>query len=145
MPSRQETETVESVVHAPVVENDWRGIVGRTGSKGQSHLPKIRAGASGQSDTGTARRQHYFTSEELHVIIYAMALPERYDIASGAYAFTLVLTPAISGESSAFVLASRAWETLIGGALGLATALVVLPLRTYGECSASNVQVKNYS
>lgn len=66
----------------------------------------------------------------LAMIIYSMALPERYDIACGAYAFTLVLTLAVSGESSALVLASRAWETLIGGALGLAAALVVFPLRT---------------
>ncbi|HTZ74236.1 MAG TPA: FUSC family protein [Candidatus Aquilonibacter sp.] len=66
----------------------------------------------------------------LAMIIYSMALPERYDIACGAYAFTLVLTLAVSGESSAFLLASRAWETLIGGALGLATALVVFPLKT---------------
>ena len=43
----------------------------------------------------------------LAMIIYAMALPERYDIACGAYAFTLILTLAVSGESSAFVLASR--------------------------------------
>ena len=64
----------------------------------------------------------------LAMIIYAMALPERYDIACGAYAFTLILTLAVSGESSAFVLASRAWETLIGGAFGLATALLILPL-----------------
>jgi uncharacterized membrane protein YccC len=69
------------------------------------------------------------------MIIYAMALPERYDIACGAYAFTLVVTLAVSGESSAFVLASRAWETLIGGALGLVTALVILPLRTPGSAN----------
>ena len=71
----------------------------------------------------------------LAMIIYAMALPERYDIACGAYAFTLVVTLAVSGESSAFVLASRAWETLIGGALGLVTALVILPLRTPGSAN----------
>ena len=71
-----------------------------------------------------------WTLAALAMIIYSMALPERYDVACGAYAFTLVLTLAVSGESSALVLASRAWETLIGGALGLATALVVFPLRT---------------
>jgi hypothetical protein len=76
-----------------------------------------------------------WTMAAFAMIIYAMALPERYDIACGAYAFTLVLTLAVSGESSAFVLASRAWETLIGGAVGLATALVVLPLRTPGPGS----------
>lgn len=64
------------------------------------------------------------------MIIYAMALPERYDIACGAYAFTLIVTLAVSGETSIFVLASRAWETLIGGALGLSTALLLVPLHT---------------
>jgi hypothetical protein len=66
------------------------------------------------------------------MIVYAMALPERYDIACGAYAFTLIITLEVSGESSTIVLASRAWETLIGGALGLATALLILPLRKPG-------------
>jgi hypothetical protein len=65
----------------------------------------------------------------LAMIVYSIALPERYDIACGAYAFTLVLTLSVSGESSVFVLASRAWETLVGGAIGLAAALMVLPLR----------------
>jgi hypothetical protein len=63
------------------------------------------------------------------MIVYAMALPERYDIACGAYAFTLVVTLAISGDTSTFVLASRAWETLIGGTLGLGAAMFILPLR----------------
>jgi hypothetical protein len=65
----------------------------------------------------------------LAMIIYAMALPDRYDIACGAYAFALVLTLAASGESSVSTLLSRAWETLIGGALGLTTAMLVFPLR----------------
>ncbi len=64
------------------------------------------------------------------MIIYAMALPERYDIACGAYAFTLIVTLAVAGETSIFVLASRAWETLIGGALGLSIALLLLPLNS---------------
>ena len=64
------------------------------------------------------------------MIIYAMALPERYDIACAAYAFTLMVTLAVSGENSVQVLAARAWETLIGGALGVTTAKLVLPLRT---------------
>ena len=55
---------------------------------------------------------------------------ERYDIASAAYAFTLIATLAVSGETSIALLAARSWETLIGGALGLATAMLVLPLRT---------------
>jgi len=64
----------------------------------------------------------------LAMVIYAMALPERYDIACGAYAFTLIVTLAVSGEASVFTLASRAWETLIGGVLGLAIALFLAPL-----------------
>ncbi len=71
-----------------------------------------------------------WTLAALAMIIYAMALPERYDIACGAYAFTLMVTLATTGETSTFLLASRAWETLIGGALGLATAMLILPLRT---------------
>jgi hypothetical protein len=66
----------------------------------------------------------------LAMVIYAMALPERYDIACGSYAFTLIVTLAVSGEDSIFVLASRAWETLIGGVLGLTFALLLVPLRT---------------
>lgn len=66
----------------------------------------------------------------LAMVIYAVALPERYDIACGAFAFTLVVTLAVSGEHSVLVLIARAWETLIGGMLGLATATLLLPLRT---------------
>jgi len=65
----------------------------------------------------------------LAMVIYAMALPERYDIACGAYAFTLIVTLAVSGETSVFILAARAWETLLGGALGLGLALFIVPLR----------------
>jgi hypothetical protein len=66
----------------------------------------------------------------LAIVVYAMALPERYDIACGAYAFTLIVTLAVSGEHSVPLLASRAWETLLGGALGLATAMLLSSLRT---------------
>ncbi len=62
------------------------------------------------------------------IIIYAVALPDRYDIACAAYAFTLMVTLAISGETSTSVLAARAWETLIGGVLGVIAAKVILPL-----------------
>jgi hypothetical protein len=65
----------------------------------------------------------------LAMVIYAMALPERYDIACGAFAFALITTLAVSGEHSVPLLAARAWETLLGGALGLATARFILPLR----------------
>ena len=63
------------------------------------------------------------------MIIYAMALPERYDIACAAYAFTLMVTLAISGETSPSLLGARAWETLLGGLLGVTAAKVILPLR----------------
>jgi hypothetical protein len=65
----------------------------------------------------------------LAMVIYAMALPERYDIACGAFAFTLIVTLAASGEHSIPLLAARAWETLIGGTLGLIPALVLFPIR----------------
>jgi uncharacterized membrane protein YccC len=62
------------------------------------------------------------------MIIYAIALPERYDIACGAYAFALVVTMAASGEYSFATLAARAWETIVGGALGIAVVLSLSPL-----------------
>jgi len=46
-----------------------------------------------------------------------------------AYAFALIVTLAVNGESSAIMLASRAWETLIGGALGLTATMILSPLR----------------
>jgi Fusaric acid resistance protein-like len=65
----------------------------------------------------------------LAMIIYAMALPERYDIASGAFSFTLIVTLAATGEHSLTLLAARAWETLIGGVVGMAAAYVLVPPR----------------
>lgn len=65
----------------------------------------------------------------LAMIVYSMALPERYDVACGAFAFTLVVTLAVNGIHSIPFLAARAWETLIGGALGLVAAMVIFPLR----------------
>ena len=65
------------------------------------------------------------------IIAYAMALPERYDIACGAYAFALVVTMAATGEYTLGILAARAWETIVGGALGLTVLLLLdrsLPL-----------------
>jgi hypothetical protein len=55
----------------------------------------------------------------LAMVVYAMALPDRYDIACGAYAFTLLVTLALTGEHSLPLLLARAWETVIGGLLGL--------------------------
>lgn len=68
-------------------------------------------------------------SAALAMIIYAMALPERYDVACGAYAFTLIVTMAATGEHSFMLLAARAWETLVGGVIGLAAAMLMEPLR----------------
>jgi hypothetical protein len=65
----------------------------------------------------------------LAMVVYAMALPERYDIACGAFAFTLVVTLAIGGVHSVPLLAARTWETLLGGALGIVTASILFPLR----------------
>jgi uncharacterized membrane protein YccC len=64
------------------------------------------------------------------MVDYAISLPERYDVACGAYAFTLVGTLAVGGDHSIPILASRAWETSLGGAFGLGAATLLLPLRT---------------
>jgi uncharacterized membrane protein YccC len=71
----------------------------------------------------------------LAMVIYAMALPDRYDIACGAFAFVLMVTLAISGEHSVSVLIARTWETILGSAVALAAASFLLPLRTTRECS----------
>lgn len=65
----------------------------------------------------------------LAMVIYAIALPERYDIACAAFAYTLVVTLAATGEHSYGLLAARLWETILGGAAGLAAAMLVFPLR----------------
>jgi hypothetical protein len=65
----------------------------------------------------------------LAMVIYAMALPARYDIACGAYAFTLIVTLAATGEHAISILGARAWETLLGALLGLAAATLLFPLR----------------
>jgi uncharacterized membrane protein YccC len=70
------------------------------------------------------------------MIVYAMALPARYDIACGAFAFALVVTLAASGVHSVALLAARAWETLLGGAIGLLCARLVFPLRTVPQRDA---------
>lgn len=63
------------------------------------------------------------------MMIYALALETRYDVCCGAYAFTLVSTLAAQGEHSIAMLASRAWETLLGALVALVVARVLLPLR----------------
>jgi len=71
-----------------------------------------------------------WTAAAVAMIVYAMALPERYDIACGAFAFTLIVTLAIGGVHSIPLLAARAWETLLGGVLGLVAAKLIFPLRS---------------
>jgi hypothetical protein len=63
------------------------------------------------------------------MIIYAMALPERYDVACAAFAFTLIVTMAASGDHSFRLLASRAWETVVGGVVGAVAAMLIVPRR----------------
>ena len=59
------------------------------------------------------------------IIVYTIALPSRYDIACGAFAFTLIVTLEMSGQHSTAVLISRVWETMLGATLGVATALLI--------------------
>jgi hypothetical protein len=63
----------------------------------------------------------------LAMVVYAMALPERYDFASGAFAFALIVTLAASGVHSVALLAARAWETLLGESLRIAAAMLIFP------------------
>ncbi|WP_109478695.1 FUSC family protein [Paraburkholderia sp. C35] len=65
----------------------------------------------------------------LALIVYVMALPDRYDIACGAFSIILMITLAVSGEHSVPVLVARAWETLLGGAIAMLIAVYVIPLR----------------
>lgn len=59
------------------------------------------------------------------IIVYTVALPRRYDVACGAFAFTLIVTLEVSGQHSTAVLVSRVWETMLGAALGVAMALLI--------------------
>jgi hypothetical protein len=73
------------------------------------------------------------------MIIYAMSLPERYEIACGAYAFALVVTMAESGDYPVAVLAARIWETIVGGALGVVVVLLLDPLLRWFSNSRRSV------
>jgi Fusaric acid resistance protein-like len=74
------------------------------------------------------------------MIIYAIALPKNYDIASGAYAFALIVTMAASGEHSVGILLARLWETVIGGALGLTVLLLLAPISLRKRSDAARTQ-----
>jgi hypothetical protein len=68
------------------------------------------------------------------LIVYAMALPEHYEIACGAYAFALVVTMGVSGQYPAATLVARGWETIVGGAVGIAVVLLIALLaRAFGK------------
>jgi hypothetical protein len=71
------------------------------------------------------------------MMIYSIALPERYDVACAAYAFALMVTMAVAGEHSVRLLSARIWETLIGGAVGLVSALLFSPRRGPGSSMQS--------
>jgi hypothetical protein len=71
-------------------------------------------------------------------VIYAMALPERYDVACGAFVFILIDTLALAGEHSMRLLSSRAWETVLGGAAGLMACGVVILLGRIRSAARTN-------
>ncbi|WP_077002589.1 FUSC family protein, partial [Variovorax sp. KK3] len=64
------------------------------------------------------------------ISIYAMALPERYDIACGAFAFALVITMAACGMDSFTQLSARLWETALGAVLASCAAVLLPPRET---------------
>jgi uncharacterized membrane protein YccC len=63
------------------------------------------------------------------MIIYTIALPRHYDIACGAFAFALIITLEVDGQHSVAILAARAWETVIGAALGMVMAKLIMASR----------------
>ncbi len=65
----------------------------------------------------------------LAMVIYSVWLPLRYDVACGAYAFALVVILAAAGDSSWDEASARGLETVIGAAIGMAFAALVLPVR----------------
>jgi Fusaric acid resistance protein-like len=67
------------------------------------------------------------------MIVYAMALPERYDVACAAFAFALIVTMAAAGDHSFRLLASRAWETVIGSVVGAVAAMMIVPRWNFGH------------
>jgi hypothetical protein len=63
------------------------------------------------------------------MIAYTVALPKHYDIACGAFAFALIVTLEASGQHSIAILAARGWETVIGAALGMVMARLIMASR----------------
>jgi uncharacterized membrane protein YccC len=58
------------------------------------------------------------------MIVFTIALASRYDIACGAFAFTLIVTLEVSGQHSVSILLARIWESMLGAALGVSIALL---------------------
>lgn len=71
------------------------------------------------------------------LIVYTMALHDRYDIACGSFALVLIATLAMSGDHSIAILISRAWETVLGAALAMTSAIFVFPLRSLPDTSTN--------
>jgi Fusaric acid resistance protein-like len=111
-----------------VVANSASGTIGRVKQRIIGTMVGVPLGLACLPLT-TAVPLVIWAMAALAMVIYAMALPERYDIACGAFAFALIITLAVNGDHSVPLLAARAWETLLGGALGLAMAKLILPLR----------------
>jgi hypothetical protein len=84
-----------------------------------------------------------WTAGALAMVVYAMALPGRYDIACGSFAFTLIVTLAVTDEHSVSVLAARGWETVLGGALGLGAATLLFPLRGSAPEMTSQLEMQD--
>jgi hypothetical protein len=75
------------------------------------------------------------------MIVFAIALRDRYDIACGAFAFVLIVTLEISGQHSVALLLARIWETVLGATLGIGVALganlLLMKLRLLPENSGA--------
>lgn len=63
------------------------------------------------------------------MILYAVSLPKRYDMACASYAFVLMLTMIANGERSVVLLASRIGETLFGCVLAYLSMIAMSSLR----------------
>jgi len=92
------------------------------GLSNSAWLSFLAAGFALWASVSEARTTRAASSRDLVVLCAAAA-------ACAAYAFTLMVTLAVTGEHSIPMLAARAWETLLGAGLGATVALVVLPLR----------------
>jgi hypothetical protein len=65
-----------------------------------SVVPRVLSGPAEHPPPVPAAPLVLWAAAALAMVIYAMALAERYDVACGAFAFTLIVTLAISGDHS---------------------------------------------